>query len=446
MKKNVKAVPENLKRSVIYQLFLRAFTVEGTLEAAEKKLPDIKALGFDIVYLCPICTEDDDMDKAYWSPRQKETGFGNPKNPYRIKDYFNIDEEYGTDEDFKHFVNAAHSLGLKIMFDLVYMHCGPKAVFLAEHPNFVQRYENGEILYGKDFALSLINFEDQKLCEYLWDNMVYWVKEFDVDCYRCDVGDAVPLDFWQEGFKRVKDIKSDFIMLNEGVKGDYLVGENSFNINYCVQWCATLSWVLRKQHDKTAKDLRICEKGSQMFPAGGRGISTLDNHDTANESYNSRIDSAVGSDGMEAALALNYLIDGVPFIYNGNEICDTNRHSIFSNRFFSQFIIDWAKKDTDDAKNRMAFIKKMNKLRQENAFLFDGETTWVDNDCPDTILTFTRTLGDKKWFVLVNLSSDKQNVNTKFDKPLNNKILCKNVYKTENEFIAEPYGYIVYDF
>ena len=83
----------NFNKTVIYQLFLRVFTPEGTLKAASEMLEHIKELGADIVYLCPVCEADDDMNEAFWSDRQKKSGLNNPKNPYRIKDYFKIDKQ-----------------------------------------------------------------------------------------------------------------------------------------------------------------------------------------------------------------------------------------------------------------------------------------------------------------------------------------------------------------
>ena len=118
---------------IIYQLSFRAMTPEGTINAAAKMLPYIKSLGVTWVYIAPVWKADDSMDETTWSPRQKKSGCGNPKNPYKMIDYFNVDEEYGTNEDLYNFVKEAHSLGLKVMFDLVYLHCGVNAVFLKDH-------------------------------------------------------------------------------------------------------------------------------------------------------------------------------------------------------------------------------------------------------------------------------------------------------------------------
>ena len=119
MKQEVRKAPEFFANSVVYQLFLRPFTTEGTLKGAEKMLPHLAELGVDIVYLTPVVEADDDGNQDFWSPRQKACGLGNPKNPYRMKDYFQIDPEYGTDEDLEKFVKAAHELGLRVLLDLV---------------------------------------------------------------------------------------------------------------------------------------------------------------------------------------------------------------------------------------------------------------------------------------------------------------------------------------
>ena len=107
-----KEVSDYVKSAVIYQLFLRPFTPEGTLEAATRMLPHVASLGVDIVYLCPQMTADDDPRTEFWSDRQNASKMDNPYSPYRIKDYFATDPEYGTDDDLRRFVTVAHSLGL----------------------------------------------------------------------------------------------------------------------------------------------------------------------------------------------------------------------------------------------------------------------------------------------------------------------------------------------
>ncbi|NLC82385.1 MAG: hypothetical protein GX748_14495, partial [Lentisphaerae bacterium] len=80
--------PAWLTDGVIYQIQPRAFTPEGTLKAAQARLPRLAELGVTVLYLCPIFVADDDMDLAFWSPRQKKSGMNNPRNPYRMKDFY----------------------------------------------------------------------------------------------------------------------------------------------------------------------------------------------------------------------------------------------------------------------------------------------------------------------------------------------------------------------
>lgn len=219
-----------LKSASIYQIFLRPFTPEGTLKSAKKLLPHLSDMGFSILYLCPVAEADDDPNPAFWSERQKASQTNNPQNPYRIKDYYTIDPEYGTDEDLEEFIREAHGYGMRVLLDLVYFHCGPTAVFLQEHPDFVQRDEKGEIRY-LDWHFPGINYDSPELRAYLWENMEYFVRRFDVDGYRCDVGDMCPLDFWEEGRRRLEEIRPDILMLNEGQKPSYM--ERAFDMSYC---------------------------------------------------------------------------------------------------------------------------------------------------------------------------------------------------------------------
>ncbi len=109
-----KKAPGFLKNSVIYQINLRAFTPGGTLKSAEAMLAHIASLGVDLVYLCPVFLADDDPREEFWSERQRKSGFGNPQNMYRMKDYYSIDPEYGTDDDLKSFVRTAHNNNLRV--------------------------------------------------------------------------------------------------------------------------------------------------------------------------------------------------------------------------------------------------------------------------------------------------------------------------------------------
>ncbi|NLO35616.1 MAG: DUF3459 domain-containing protein, partial [Clostridiaceae bacterium] len=290
-------------------------------------------------------------------------------------------------------------LGLKVMLDLVYLHCGPQAVFIEAHPDFVKRNPDGSVLYGP-WNFPLINFDSAGLREYLWRNMVYFVETFDVDGYRCDVGDGVPLDFWEEGRRRLEALKPEIVLLNEGTRPDYLL--TAFDINYDFKWSALLLKCFKGE--STAADLiAYWQEQNEKLPVGGRCLKTIDSHDIANDSYEDRIETVLGGKAVEAALLVNFTLDGIPFLYNGYEVADPVRHSIYGNRFYGKsMFIDWAKALTNRGKSRLAFIQSLTRLRHTQPALAGGSVAWLDHDQPDQVLAFIRAKDDERLLVVVN--------------------------------------------
>jgi len=437
----------NLKKSsILYQISLRSFTPEGTLKGAEKMLPHIASLGFDIVYLCPCFDSDDDTDPIYWSPNHKKSKQTLPTNPYRMRDYFKIDEEYGTDADLRDFVNTAHDLGLKVLLDLVYFHCGPKAVFIEEHPDFVLLDENGNVTCGR-WNFPQINFGSAELREYLYSNMEYFIKEFGVDGYRCDVAEHIPLDFWEEGRRRVDAINPNTILIDEGDQAPY--NEVAFDAYYNFKF----GYNLRKtfKHQVLASDFVAAAKEMQeKMPKHSIPLLFNDNHDTVKDVIHlKRLEAIVGHDRMEASLVIIYTSEGIPFIYNGNEICDEQNHTLYANRFTApNYRINWSNAVTPAAERRIRIMRQLADLHRNNPVIANGSTEWLTVSEPDHVVAYSRILGERKISVIVNTTDAalKFVVDTIIDK--NAKILMQNgaVITSCDEHThvsANPGGYIV---
>lgn len=404
--------PRWFLESYTYQIQLRAFTPEGTLKAASEKLPHLKDIGVGTVYLCPLFVTDDDMDVSGWSPRQIKSGYGNPKNPYRISDYFHVDEEYGTDEDLRDFVRQAHSLGIKVLLDLVYAHCGPRAVFIESHPDFFSYDEDGKIV-ATEWHFPALNFDSQGLRTYLKTNMLYLVCDIGVDGFRCDVADAIPLDFWSEARAELEKVKSDIIIAAEGQRHDNTL--EAFDANY--DWEIVLNCAYSLLKDPSA----YADKGGAAairkqyesymadFPRGTKFWHFIENHDTSNDSYDNRAEAVYGHEQQALGLALCFALDGIPLIYNGQEICDASRHSIFSTK--GAACIDWSKENEDYAVRRSETLKKWARMRKEYSCLVDGSVIWLDNDKPEKVCSFARTDGKSKDVRFVaNCSAEKVRV------------------------------------
>jgi glycosidase len=224
--------------------------------------------------------------------------------------------------------------------------------------------------------------------------MEYWVTDFDVDGFRCDVSDAIPLDFWETARERLEKIRPDVCMLAEGTRREDQLGAFDLDYGWGFQW------------DNAAKFRAQWEKMRDERPRGGaRFIRFIDNHDIANDDYNNRVEKAWGSRRVHAALVTLFTLDGVPMIYNGQEVADKARHSIFG-----RSPIDWANGDTPAGKARYAFCKKLCALRHAERALTHGEVVWLDNDHPDSVLSFLRRAGDEAILSVVNLSSNRREV------------------------------------
>jgi glycosidase len=422
----------------MYQMFLRPFTPAGTLKAAERKLPMLAELGIDIVYLCPICLQDDDMDRSGWSPRHHVSTSADPRNPYRIKDYFTVDPEYGTAQDLHDFVATAHGLGLRVLLDIVFFHCGPTAVFLNEHPAFVQREQSGEIKNGQ-WRFPMLNFDCTELREYLWDNLEYWLREFNVDGYRCDVASCVPLDFWDEARRRMERVNPEVIMLSEGER--QAEPEFAFDMNYTFAWNNRTVLPVFAGKMPAAKLREVWEQQQRAFPEGTRFIRYTDNHDIANDAFENRPERAWGFDGMNAALTLLFTIDGIPFVYNGQEIADGGRHSIYKGVGSP---IEWARADSDTGRARFALVRKLCELRHTEPALFDGALTWLDNAAPDAVVAFVRDAGEARILVVINARGEA--VNTSLQLPAGETyepLLSAGAALAGGTAALAPFGYVV---
>lgn len=391
--REARPAPDWVTRGVMYQIQPRAFTPEGTLQAATARLPRLAGLGVDILYLCPVFVSDDDPDIRGWSPRQKKSGMNNPRNPYRMKDYYHVDPEYGTDDDLKTFIAEAHRLGMRVLLDMVFLHCGPKAVFLEEHPDFVKRNAEGKVAVAA-WGFPALNFAHPELREYLWSNMRYWVREFAVDGFRCDVADGVPLDFWETARERLDKIRPDLCLLAEGTRREDQL--KAFDLNYGWGFTWENAAAVRKQWEK------MCGERPR---GGARFIRFIDNHDIANDAYDHRVEKAWGSRRVNATLVALFTLDGVPMIYNGQEVADTARHSIFG-----RLPIDWASGETPAGRARQAFCNRLCTMRHAERALTHGEVVWLDNDQPDTVLSFLRRAGGEQILSVVNLADRARKV------------------------------------
>jgi len=383
------AAPVWLAKANIYEIWLDAFSAEGNLRGAIPRLRQVADLGVKIVYLGPIAKRSAEPEAS----------------PYSIADYNAIDPEAGTAQDLHDFVTAAHQLHLKVMLDIVYYHTAPDMVMMGKDPSFFVKTENGAIARGF-WPQPLPDFNNEKTRQYLIDSLVHWVRDFGIDGFRCDVGGGVPVSFWNEARKALDRVNPEVILLSESDRPDDQL--KAFDINYNFQYYLALCSVIRDGEPA----VKIREEWEQMraaMPQGARLLHYDDNHDWP------RAVLQFGEKGARAASLLNFTLDGIPFIYNGQEVDDATATS-----WRKLAPIRWADAgngaDEKSIRETTEFYKKLYAMRAAEPALTSGSLTWINNTEPDSVLSFLRRAGDDEVLVILNLSN--RDVHVTIDLPV----------------------------
>jgi glycosidase len=185
--------PDWVKDAIIYEVYLRSFSKEGNFAGLEKKLPELKSLGVTVLWLMPI------------HPVGRTNRKGTLGSPYAVQDYYGINPEFGTLQDFKRLLNAVHRNGMKLIIDLVANHTSWDSKLINEHPDWFTRNERGNIVPpNADWTdVADLDYSKPDLRHYMIQMMLYWVRDVGIDGFRCDVAELVPTDFWDEARARL---------------------------------------------------------------------------------------------------------------------------------------------------------------------------------------------------------------------------------------------------
>jgi len=390
--------PDWMNKLTIYEVWLNAFSKEGTLRGAIPGLKHVSELGASVVYLGPIA---------------KRSGIAHA-SPYNIADYNAVDPQYGNEQDLRDFVREAHQLELKVMLDLVYYHTAPDGEMM-KHPEWLVHTPEGKIARGF-WPQPLPDFKNAQVRDYLIQSMLHWVRDFKVDGFRCDVAAGVPVAFWEAARKSLDAVNRDVILLSESDRPDDQLA--AFDINYNFQGYLTLRSVIR-DGEPAIKVRERWEETKKTFPRGARLLRFSDNHDWR------RAVIEFGDRGAFAAAVLNFTLDGVPFLYNGQEIADcTPTH------WLSNAPIEWPQRsDRNDRKvpdETLTRYKRLFQIRNENPALQSGELIWINNSEPDKVLSFVRRNATDEVIVFVNLSN--RNTHVTVDLPVMEYSSVENLF------------------
>jgi len=375
-----RSAPAWLRDGVVYEIFPRNFSATGDFNGITARLDELKDLGVNVLWLMPVHPQGEKMKK------------GTLGSPYAVKDFYALNPDYGTEADFKRLVAEAHRRGLKVIIDIVANHTAWDSVMM-QRPEFYKQDAAGKIIppVPEWTDVAGLNYGNPKLREYMIEMLKFWVSEYDLDGFRCDVAYMVPTDFWEQARVELEKVKPDIMMLAEASKPELLL--KAFDMDYSWPLHATLNKVMLE--GAPASDLKASwEESVKQFPRGSLHLRISDNHDEA------RAVSRYGIRGALAAAALTFALDGVPLLYNGMEVGDATESG--DPALFEQMPIFWKPKERPPLRD---IYRDLIKLRQQYPAFRNDRVVWLRNSAEADLVTLMR-LDDKDEFVVViNLSN-----------------------------------------
>lgn len=353
----------DLRRSVIYELYVRSHTPQGTFRAVEPDLPRIRALGTDILWLMPI------------HPIGQENRKGSMGCPYANRDYRTVNPEYGTLEDFLHLVDAIHGNGMKCIIDVVYNHTSPDSTLVHQHPEYFYRKPDGKRgnKAGDWTDVVDLDYDVPGLWDYQIESLCYWAQY--VDGFRCDVASTVPVAFWKKARQAVERVRPGAIWLGESVhldhilafrrQGFYAATDNELYDAFDMLYPYDIWPLYEGAADGTlplSRYFTALNFQELSFPTWYNKLSCLENHDQRRAA-----DRFPNRDSLLAWTALCYFQKGATLLYAGQEVSATHTPSLFERE-----PIDWtAGEDLSPLLRRLYDIKK--RLPTDAVFHVDAD-------------------------------------------------------------------------
>ena len=376
------APQQPLENSVVYEMNVRQYTPEGTFAAAQQELPRLAELGIDILWLMPIY------------PIGVEGRKGPLGSYYAVKNYCDVNPEFGTLADFDNFLAEAHRLGLRVVLDWVANHTSPDNIWVTERPaDWYERDAEGNTTFTADWSdTANLNYENKDVWAGMAGAMRFWMER-GIDGFRCDMACEVPLEFWKETIAGLRADYPNMYMLAEGEE-PLLHSLSGFNSSY--------SWELHHMMNSIARGeqnipelLAYLEKDAARQPADAFRLMFTSNHDE--NSWAGTEFERMGDAAKVMAVLTFTLPNGQPLIYTGQEMGWNKRFEFFQ----KDPVPAWEKNEYFD------FYKELIAIRHANPALAAGVNGGafevVSTD--DSTLVFTRTLPTNKVTVKAELKA-----------------------------------------
>jgi alpha-amylase len=377
--------PDWTKNSVLYEVNVRQYTEQGTFNAFAEHLPRLKEIGVDVLWFMPTF------------PIGIVNHKGELGSYYSVRDFMDVNQEFGTIDDFKSVINKAHELGMHVIMDWVPNHTSWDNKLTVEHPEWYVKDSTGKFTppLGTDWTdVIQLDWSKKELQDYMLTAMKFWVNS-GVDGFRIDHPHNTPKEFWERARTELTAIKP--VLLIGEIEDPTKFLEKGFDMNYA--WELYHLMVNIAQGKDSVKTLtKYFKKEGETYPTNVYRLQFLTNHDE--NSWGGTIDSLMGK-SQRAFATLIFTTPGIPLIYSGQEDCLNKKL-----KFFVRDPINW------DSCNLTGFYRDLITLKKINKALWNGDAgspmikfkTGKDN----AIFAYYREKDQNRVVVLINLS--KKNV------------------------------------
>jgi glycosidase len=309
---------------------------------------------------------------------------------YACSSYVQINEEFGTLQDFKQLVQQAHALDMKLIIDWVANHTGWDHEWTTHHADWYVKDAAGNFTEKNGWKDVIdLDFSKTEMREAMKAAMMFWVQEANIDGFRCDMAHLIPLDFWKEA-REFCEMNKPLYWLAECDQSDY---HAVFNTSYAWGWMHATE----KFHkgEGSLQDVRQVLHAYTQYPAGANKLFFTSNHDE--NSWNGTEYEKYGNAALAWAV-FSCTWPGMPLLYSGQEMALKKRLE-----FFNKDVIEWT------ATPPLAeFYQRLFQLRASNAAIREGELFILPSQQDDKVLLFFRKYQEQIVLILLNVSSESR--------------------------------------
>jgi glycosidase len=409
-----------IKEVVMYEVNLRAFSADGNFKGVQARLDSIKALGVNVLWLMPI------------HPVGVLNSVGGLGSPYAVKNYKEINTEFGTLDDLQILVKEAHNRNMAVIVDWVANHTAWDNPWITAHPDWYTKDAAGKIAIpaGTNWNdVADLNYDNATMRLFMINAMKYWVLKANLDGFRCDYADGIPQDFWKQAFDSLKTIPNrNYILLAEGIRSDHF--DAGFQLNYGWDFYGKLKNTYKSNLNPSGIfQMHFTELGN--IPSNRFKLRFTTNHDESAWT-DTPITLFNGQAGAMSAFVLSSYLGGVPLLYNGQEVGRADKTP-----FFTRSPINWQLNPSI-----LAEYKRLLAFRQASNALKEGTVTTFPDD---NVVAFKKIFQTEQVVVLVNIRNAISNfqlpaglANTTWQNALDNTTLNLNT-----QLALTPYQYLI---